>query len=173
MIGDARVPRALVGAGALTVLIGTFRPWVRSGSVGRSSYAIFELVERLGFSPDGAVGWALRMWPLVPLLLVLSVVVQFWSLRAAPLRASGLPSSMPLTEGLMRRGLPVVAALYAGGTAYAIRGAPDTGVLAVDHGPTITLIGSCALLAGALWPRPRPARRAALIRRGSGASAAS
>ena len=48
-----------------------------SGSTERSSYEVFGLVERLGFSPNSAIGWALRLWPLVPLALVLTVIAHW------------------------------------------------------------------------------------------------
>ena len=67
--------RALVVLGASIALIGTFLPWLASGSVDRSSYDLVDLVERLGFASGGAVDLALTLWPIVPLLLVVSVLV--------------------------------------------------------------------------------------------------
>ena len=53
--------------GASIALVGTFLPWLASGAVDRSSYELLDIVERLGFSPDGLVGLALTVWPLAPL----------------------------------------------------------------------------------------------------------
>ena len=50
----------MVSAGAAITLLGTFLTWLRSGSADRSSYAVFGLVDRLGFSEGGVVGWALQ-----------------------------------------------------------------------------------------------------------------
>ena len=36
------------------------------------------LVNRLGFSKGGLIGWALRLWPLVPMLLVVVVIAWWW-----------------------------------------------------------------------------------------------
>lgn len=128
-----------VTAGGVIALVGTFLPWLRSGTVERTSYEVFDLVDRVGFSPDGPVGWALRMWPLVPMLIVLSVVGQWWAWRHPALRAT-------------RFGLPVVTACYAGGTAIAIRSAPETGLFRIGGGPSTTIAGCAAILLGLAVP---------------------
>ena len=64
------VGAAVISSGGALTLIGTFLPWLRSGARDRASYTIFDLVERLGFAPGGVVALSLRLWPLVPLLLV-------------------------------------------------------------------------------------------------------
>ena len=69
-----RAGAVTVTAGAAVLLVGTFLTWLRSGATERSSYDVFDLVDRLGFSEGGLMGWALRLWPLVPLLLVLTVI---------------------------------------------------------------------------------------------------
>src|SRR5687768_8107165 len=97
----------VVTVGAVVVLVGTFLTWVRSGSAGRSSYDVFDLVDRLGFSPNGVVGIALRAWPLVPLLLALAVAVHWWSVEH------------PLSQAA-RIGLTIVAALYPGTIAVVV-----------------------------------------------------
>ena len=120
----------LVTAGAALTLVGTFLPWLRSGTSNRTSYEVFELVERLGFSPNSAVGWALRLWPLVPLLLVTGAVVQWWSVGRC--QASIV--------------IPSVATVYAGGTAAAVQWSPADGLIRTGVGPIVTLLG-CALMA--------------------------
>ena len=71
----AAMQRVLIGrvastSGAVAVVVGTFLPWLRSGTRLRSSYDIFSLVERLGFSRSDVVGWGLRLWPVLPFLVV-------------------------------------------------------------------------------------------------------
>lgn len=152
--GD-HVPSAITTGGAAVALIGTFLPWLRSGSVDRSSYEIFDLVERLGFSPNGTIAWTLRLWPLVPLLLVLGAI-SGW-LRPADRR--------------VRRALavvPVAAALIVGGIALAVSLAPDIGLFRIGAGPAVTAVGGLGMLAGRLWPLVR-----SISRRRSGASGAS
>ena len=124
-----------MGAGAALTLIGTFLPWLSSGTVPRSSYQIFDLVERLGFSPDGAIGWALRLWPLAPLLLVLTAVAQ------------GVPGTDRRIR-ITRVVVPLVAIVYVGGTAAAVRLAPEGGLFRLRFGIWITLLGAVTMIVG-------------------------
>ena len=130
-----RAGAIVVSVGAVVTLIGTFLTWVRSGATGRSSYELFELVDRLGFSPDGLVGWALRVWPLVPMLLVLAVVGAWWH----PSHPAWAPGRIALTA---------LAAVYAGGTALAVANAPDITLFTVRSGPVVTSIGAGVMIAG-------------------------
>ena len=113
--------RWIASSGALVVLTGSFLPWLASGSAERSSYDLFGIVERLGFAPDGAVGWAVRLWPLLPLLLVVTVVSHHVRLDAA-----WLPVVRATSTGL--------SALYAG-----------VGVFSPRIGPWVTLLGALLL----------------------------
>lgn len=124
--------RWIASSGALVVLTGSFLPWLASGSAERSSYDLFGIVERLGFAPDGAVGWAVRLWPLLPLLLVVTVVSHHVRLDAA-----WLPVVRATSTGL--------SALYAGSVALAVRLAPDVGVFSPRIGPWVTLLGALLL----------------------------
>lgn len=126
--------------GASVVLIGTFLPWFSSGSVARSSYDLFGVIDRLGFSPGGPVGWAVRLWPLVPLLLVATVVVHHvgharsgWHhVRFVTAFASGL---------------------YAGSVALAVTFAPDLGLARPRFGTLVTIVGVAVLGAAAVRSR--------------------
>ena len=71
----------LMTIGAGVAVAGSFGDWLTSGTVGRSSYDILGLVDRLGFAPDGPVGWMVRAWPLMPLLLTAAVVAAWWGRR--------------------------------------------------------------------------------------------
>jgi hypothetical protein len=145
---EGRAVAATVGAGI--AIVGTFLPWLRSGSRNRSSYTIFDLVERLGFAPSGVVSWSLRLWPIVPMLLVLDVVA-VWVVTST---------------GKGRRSLLVttgVIALWVAGTAVAVRFAPDAGLFRIGVGPLVTVGGVVGLVVGV----------ALISCRGSGASAAS
>ena len=137
-VSTARLVSAVtVSVGAAVALVGSFLTWVRSGAVERSSYEIFDLVERLGFSPDGAVGWAVRLWPLVPMLLVLNVVCWWSPSDSRPLR-------------ITRMVLPVVVGLWIGGTGLAIATAPEAGLFVIGPGPAVTAAGAAVVLAGAV-----------------------
>lgn len=128
--------------GAATALIGTFLPWLRSGSRDRSSYTIFDLVERLGFAPSGVVAWSLRLWPFVPLLLVASAVAG-WAVATGHLRWR----AAALAIG--------TAIIWVGGTALALVFAPDAGLFRVGRGPAVAAGGVLVAGIGGLWLRPR------------------
>jgi hypothetical protein len=140
----------VVSAGAAITLLGTFLTWLRSGSADRSSYAVFGLVDRLGFSEGGVVGWALRLWPLVPLLLVVTVVIWWWPSQGHVWRVA-------------RSVVAAAAAVYAGGVALAVANAPEIGLFERGPGPIVTVLGAVTMLGGtvaALISATRPGPRA-------------
>jgi hypothetical protein len=119
--------------GAVVAGAGTFLPWLRSGTRKRNSYEIFSLVDRLGISQSSVVGWGLRLWPVVPLLLVLAVTLQWFPRK------------------VVTPACAIVAVVYAGGVALAVASADSTSLIAVEYGPTVTLVGAILLTAGALF----------------------
>src|SRR3954468_6395707 len=125
------IGRVVATAGALLALVGTFLPWVRSGTRGRSSYEIFALVERLGISQSSLVGWGVRLWPVVAFLLVLAVSLLWFGPRVAALLAVG------------------VTVLYAGVVSIAVKRAASNSLLTVTGAPVVTLCGLALLVLGA------------------------
>ena len=131
------VQRNLIGQvvatlGGLVALVGTFLPWLRSGTRDRSSYEIFSLVDRLGISQSSVVGWGVRLWPVVPFLLVLAVTLQWF-----PRKWIG--------------GIAVlVAVVYAGVVSNEVRSASSNSFITIENGPLVTLVGVVILAAGAL-----------------------
>jgi hypothetical protein len=147
MIGTyaAPVQRLLIGRlvatiGAVVVVAGTFLPWLRSGTRERSSYEIFSLVERLGYSRSDLVGWGLRLWPIVPLLLAGSVVLQWYPRK------------------WLTGTVTILAALYAGGVAAAVSSASPVSLISVEYGATVALVGSVLLALGYLVTLRIPVR---------------
>ena len=153
MSSDRRAGAIVLTIGAAITLVGTFLSWVASGSTERSSYEVFGIVDRLGFSPDGVVGWALRVWPLVPLALVLTVIVH-WAHHPS-LRWP-------------RHTVTSVAVLYPAVTSIALLNSPEVGLFRIGAGPWVTMAGTVVMFAGLATPtvlsatrRARSAARAA------------
>jgi hypothetical protein len=117
--------------GAAVALLGTFLPWLRSGSRLRNSYEIFSLLERLGISQSSVVGWGLRVWPMAPLVLVTAAATQWFPRK------------------WLTGGSAIVAVVYVGGVAAAVSFAPATSLIAVSYGPWVSLAGAVTLAAGA------------------------
>jgi len=129
------IGRAMATAGAAVAFLGTFLPWLRSGTRRRSSYEIFSLVDRLGFSQSSVIGWGLRLWPIVPFLLASAVTLQWFPRRWA------------------RGGSAIVAVVYVAVVAIAVESAPATSLIAVEYGPWVTLAGMAIFATGALVNR--------------------
>src|SRR3954452_10214644 len=122
----AAVQRILIGrvvatAGGLVALVGTFLPWLRSGTRRRNSYEIFALVDRLGISRSSLVGWGVRLWPVVPLLLVLAVALLWFAPRVPAVAVVAL------------------TVLYAGGVSIAVNRAPSSSLISIERGPVVTI----------------------------------
>jgi hypothetical protein len=132
----AAVRRILIGRvaatiGGLVAVLGTFLPWLRSGTRRRNSYDIFSLVDRLGFSPSSIIGWAVRLWPLAPFLLALTVTFVWF-----PRKWIG-------------RAIAIVAVAYVGIVSVAVRSARSSSLIRIESGPLVTLAGAIVLAAGA------------------------
>jgi hypothetical protein len=126
------IGRAVATAGGLLALIGTFLPWLRSGARLRNSYEIFALVDRLGISESSLVGWGVRLWPVVPLLLVLAVALLWFAPR--------VPATVVV----------VLTVLYAGGVSVVVNRAASNSLLSVTAAPIVTICGLAVLLLGTL-----------------------
>ncbi len=119
----------IAGAGLGLVIWGSFLPWVISGNVRRSSYAIVGVAGRLGVAGDGILALLVAAWPLLGVLSMSPVIagcLRWW-------RTAGI--------------LAVLAALPAAGVSIAIL------VVAVGRvGLTVRLdpIGPAVMTAGAL-----------------------
>jgi hypothetical protein len=123
---------AFTCAAAIT-LLGTFVPWLRSGTTSRSSYDLLGLLTRLEFAPGGTVATMVRWWPVVPLLITGAVVAAWWQQTWVAVAAA------------------VVSVLYAGGVGTAVVVASrDTGI-DVGPGPWVCAVGSAGLLLAAAW----------------------
>jgi hypothetical protein len=60
--------------GLLGVLVTTFLRWARTGRQWRSSYDLFGVARRVGFTNNAMLASALRLWVLLPALVGLALV---------------------------------------------------------------------------------------------------
>lgn len=121
-----------MAAGALVSVAGSLMAWVETGSRNRHSYDVFELAERLGFAPDGIEAEALRWWPMMPVLVIGSVVLAWWGLR----RTGAL--------------VGVLGGLYAGGVGMAVALASASRDIEVRGGAVVTAVGGWVLVASSV-----------------------
>lgn len=125
------------GTGLLLVVAGSFLPWVVSGSVRRSSYAIVGILNRLGVGDDGPIGVLVNNWPLVGVLCMTPVV-------AAALR-------WWRTAGALGVLLSLAAALLSFGIIAVTNGRAAAAGIGVDPiGPSVMAAGAILLLIGGL-----------------------
>jgi len=124
------------GAGLVLVVIGSFLPWVISGEVRRSSYAIVGVVDRLGIAGDGLLGVVVAGWPFIGLLCMTPVIagcLRWWR------TAGGLAILLAGLAGLLAFGLLVMTAGRAG-----------LGIRLDPIGPAVMAAGSVLLMCGGL-----------------------
>ena len=124
----------IAGAGLGLVIWGSFLPWVISGSVRRSSYAIVGVVDRLGVAGDGVLALLVTGWPLLGVVAMSPIIagcLRWW-------RTAGF--------------LAVLAALPAAGVSIAILvvavGKVGLTVRLDPIGPAVMAAGALLLLAG-------------------------
>ena len=121
-----------MSAGVAVVLVGSFVPWVSSGAKRRSSYDLFDIVERLGFAPDGAFAVVVRLWWLLPLVLVGATVAVWYG------------------RWWVAAGLAGAAAVLGAVVGAGVLSADDNAFVRVLGGPAVTLVGAAILAAGAV-----------------------
>ena len=141
-----RVTCCLIGgAGLVLVIAGSFLPWVVSGTVRRSSYAIVGVLGRLGIGDNGPIGILVGAWPLIGVLCMTPVVaagLRWW-------RTSGvLAVLLAVAAGLLSFGVIVVTA---GRSAGGI-GVDPVGPAVMAAGAVLLFCGGIALALGAGSP---------------------
>ena len=143
---QVRVTCCLIGgAGLVLVIAGSFLPWVVSGTVRRSSYAIVGVLGRLGIGDNGPIGVLVGAWPLIGVLCMTPVVaagLRWW-------RTSGvLAVLLAVAAGLLSFGVIV---LSAGRSAGGI-GVDPVGPAVMAAGAVLLCCGGIALALGAGSP---------------------
>lgn len=115
-------------AGLLIVVLGTFLPWLVSGSVDRNSYAADGLMRNL-LNLHGAADGLSSAWPFLALLCALAAAVLLFGLSA------------------LGAGVAVVPAFAGAAVAVAALVRGSSGVLhPALAGPLVTLLGAAVVL---------------------------
>ncbi|SFQ56469.1 hypothetical protein SAMN05421810_109241 [Amycolatopsis arida] len=135
----APVPAAVAAVGLVVVVVGTFLPWLRSGSVRRSSYETASLVDHFSLLDHALLGAVLRSWVAVPLVAASCV-----ALLAVRLSRTAAIGTIVLAIVV---GTVAVGVLVQGGDASGPVGLVPAGPLACLAGSTIALIGALGVLA--------------------------
>jgi hypothetical protein len=140
MIRAAAVLVLLVG---LTVtIIGTFLPWLISGSVTRNSYQLAAALEQFRLVDSWLMGAAITAWvSLGPILLVptLLLAVRMWRTAAG----------VCVALGLVMAGAAITTLVVVGGKERLGIRLADAGPLAVACGSALTIVAGLLLLLSA------------------------
>lgn len=124
----------LAGAGLGLVIAGSFLPWVISGTVTRSIYAIAGVVDRLGVAGDGPVATVIAYFPIIAALSFVPII-------AAAFRRWRLAGALAMLIGLAASVLSIgILALTLGKAGLTVRVDP--------MGPSVMAAGGLLLLAG-------------------------
>jgi hypothetical protein len=126
----------LAGCGLVLVVVGSFLPWVVSGTVRRSSYAIAGVVDRLGIAGDGVFAILVAGWPFIGVLCfapVLAAALRRWR-----------------TSGLLAVVIGLAAAVLSLGILVVALGRSSLSVRLDPLGPTVMAAGGLLLVGGGL-----------------------
>ena len=124
------------GAGVVLALVGSFLPWVDSGQVRRSSYAVTGVIDRLGIAGDGVLGSLVAGWPFIGLLCATPVV-------AALLRRWVIAGTLGVLLGIAMATVSLAL--------LAVSGDGAIGVQVDPMGPSVTSAGAMLLIVGGAW----------------------
>ncbi len=127
----ARVAAGAAVSGVVLLVVGTFLPWLESGTVVRTSYQAAGALRSL-VHPDGPAGIVLEAWPFVSAAGAVAVAL------------------LVLGQWLPGAVVTALAGLAAGTVAIATLAAPASGLIRpANAGPIVTLLGSAVAIVGA------------------------
>ena len=139
---DRRRAAVLTAIGLALVVVGSFLPWFRSGRRARSSYELFDLVDRLDLLSDGMARVAIAGWLLVPLA------------------AAGAAAALLLGRSTLGAVISIVVGLYTAVLASVVRstaGRWEVGTAMATIGGIVATVGGLVLLASTRRPRTQQA----------------
>ncbi|HEX6357786.1 hypothetical protein [Actinophytocola sp.] len=126
---------ALTAVGLVTVAVGTFLPWVRSGSVLRDSYESIAVLRAIKVLDGSPLVLVIDAWTLLIPVSTLCVVIYAVGLR----RTGGTISSV----------VAIISGTIAG-AATVVSGGEEVRLGIASAGPTTTLVGAVLTIAGAV-----------------------
>ncbi|WP_018683572.1 hypothetical protein [Actinokineospora enzanensis] len=129
------LPAAVTAVGLLTVAVGTFLPWFRSGAVLRDSYQVVGVITSLGFLRGDVLELLLYAWFGVVPAITLSVVAYAVGMRRV---SATLGAITAIITGTVSGGATVES------------GGGDIALGIATTGPATTLVGSVLALVGAI-----------------------
>lgn len=126
---------ALAATGLVTVGLGTFLPWVRSGTVLRDSYESIAVIRAFRVLDDSPLTLVLDAWTLLIPVILLTVVAYAVGLRRS---AATISAIVAIISGTVA------------GSATVVGGGEEVRLGISSTGPVTTLVGAVLTLAGAV-----------------------
>jgi hypothetical protein len=124
---------ALTAAGLLTIAVGTFLPWVVSGSVLRDSYESIAIIRTIKVLDGSPLALVVDAWTLLIPISTLCLVVYAVGFRRSAATISGV--------------IAIISGTIAG-AASVVSGGEEVRLGIASTGPTTTLTGAVLTLAG-------------------------
>jgi hypothetical protein len=126
---------ALGGVGLVLVAVGTFLPWLRSGSVLRDSYESISAIRTIGIIRDSPLNLIIDAWTMTVPVITLCVAAYAFGFRRSAATVAA------------------VVAIFCGtiGAGAAVESSGDEASLGIaGAGPTVTFIGGVLALLGVI-----------------------
>jgi hypothetical protein len=125
----------LGGAGLVMVTIGTFLPWLKSGSVLRDSYESIGAIRTIGIIRDSPLNLVIDAWTMIVPVITLCVAAYAFGFRRSAATVAAVVAIFCGTIG--------------GGAAVESSG-DETSLGIAGTGPTVTVIGGVLALLGVI-----------------------
>jgi hypothetical protein len=133
-------PAAVTAAGLVVAGVGTFLPWVRSGTVLRDSYESIAVIRTIKVLDGSPLALVLDAWTLLIPVITLCVVVYAVGLRRS---AATISAVVAIISGTVAGSATVV-----GGGDEVRLGISSTGPVTTLVGAVLTLVGVVGIFAG-------------------------
>jgi hypothetical protein len=130
----------LTAAGAVTIAVGTFLPWVRSGTVLRDSYESISVLRTIKVLDGSPLALVLDVWTVLIPVITVCIVAYTLGLRRS---AATISAILAIISGTVAGAATVV-----GGGEEVRLGISSTGPTTTFVGAVLTLVGVVGIFAG-------------------------